>query len=112
MLTRISYKGTGSAELTYAAFTVSSGDLTRITDKDGKYTAYAYNTGHILNSATDVDGYKISYTYNVSSGTYAPCRVTSIREYDGSVSGGYLTLSYANNQTIVRDQINGTFLTY
>ena len=112
VLTRISYKGTGSTELTYAAFTVSGGDLTRITDKDGKYAVYAYNTGHILNSATDVDGYKISCTYNVSSGTYAPCRVTGIREYDGSVSGGNLTLSYANNQTIVRDQINGTSLAY
>ena len=112
LLDRISFKGTGSTELTYTTYTYTSSNLTKITDKDGKYATYAYNSGHILSAATDVDGYKLSYTYTLSSGTFAPCRVASIREYDGSVSGGHLTFAYANNQTTVSDQVNGTKLVY
>ncbi len=107
-LSRIKYTGTGTTELAYVTFGYSNGNLTTITDKDGKASTYTY-TGHFLTSAKDVDGYKVSYTYNqidTSANRYKPSRVVKIADSDDGVSGGELTIEYASNQTTFRD-VNG-----
>ena len=111
LLSRISYKGTGSTEVSYVTFTYSGNLLTRITDKDGKYATYTYIDNFLeepclLASATDVDGYKLSYSYNTTSGAHQPYRVNRVVESDGSALGGELTFSYAHNETTITDVVN------
>ena len=107
LLSRISYKGSGSTEVSYVTFTYSGTQLTRITDKDGKYATYTYGSNQLLASATDIDGYKLSYTYNTTSGAHQPYRVNRVLESDGSDLGGELTFSYAHNETTITDVVNG-----
>lgn len=102
LLSRISYKGSGSAELSYVAFGYSGSNLTTVTDKDGKSCTYGYGSNNLLTSVTDVDGYKLQYAYNTTD-LYKPSSVVSIKEYDGTVLGGELTVAYAHNQTTLTD---------
>ena len=102
LLSRIAYKGTGSTELTYVTYGYSSSNLTTITDKDGKSSAYTYTTNHLLSTAADIDGYKLAYTYNVIA-TGKPSRVASVTESDDGVQGGELSISYEHNQTTFTD---------
>lgn len=64
LLSRISFKGTGSSELSYVTFGYSHSRLTTVTDKDGKACSYGYNSSGLLISAADIDGYKLAYEYN------------------------------------------------
>lgn len=98
LLNRISYKGTGSTEISYVTFGYTNANLTSITDKDGESIAYTYGTNHLLASATDVDGYKLSYTYN-NTNAGVPNRIASVTETDGTVQGGKLSVTYSHNQT-------------
>lgn len=108
LLSRISFKGTQNTEITYVAYEYTDGNLHKAIDKDQGTSVYEYDANHLLTSAADIDGYKLVYTYNVPSGTYAPCRVESIREYDGDTPGGHITIAYKNNQTTFTDVVNST----
>lgn len=108
MLQQISYCGTGSTALYTVRYAYSNNDLVTVTYPDGKNSSYTYHSGRILSAAKDIDGYQLSVSYNLAYGTYAPCRVSEIREYDGTAAGGHLQFSYEKNQTIVRDVVNGT----
>ena len=106
-LTRISYYGTGSTLLTYVDYSYTNGNLTSITDKDGKTVYYTYNNNRLLTSAKDVDGYKLTYAYNTVNASYQPYRVLSVEETDegtGSpVLGGKESFSYRHNETVITD---------
>lgn len=108
MLQQISYYGTGSTDLYTVRYAYSNDDLITVTYPDGKNSSYTYHSGRILSTAKDIDGYQLSASYNITYGTYAPCRVAEIKEYDGAVAGGHLQFSYEKNQTTVKDVINGT----
>ena len=108
LLSRISFQGTGETEITYITYEYADGNLHKVIDKDQGTSEYGYDANHLLTSAKDIDGYRLEYTYNVPSGTYAPCRVASIREYDGDTSGGHITIAYKNNQTTFTDVVNNT----
>lgn len=103
LLGQISYKGTGSTVLSYVNFGYSSSQLTTVTDKDGEKSTFAYGSNHLLTSATDVDGYKVVYTFNVAQEEYQPNRVVNIAEYSGATQGGSLSIEYSHNQTTFTD---------
>ena len=102
LLSRISYMGTGSSEVSYVTFGYTGSNLTSITDKDGETTAYEYN-GHLLTSATDIDGYKVTYTYSTPVNTWQPYRILSIQESDDGTLGGAVSIQYSHNQTTFTD---------
>lgn len=102
LLSRISYKGTGSTELSYLTFGYSGSLLTTMADKDGEVNSYGYSTNNLLTSVQDVDGYKLAYTYTTTTAG-KPSRVATVTESDGSVTGGKLTIAYAHNQTTFTD---------
>ena len=102
MLSKIAFLGKGSAELSALRFGYAGSDLTAVTYPDGKAVRYGYTSNHLLDQATDVDGYSIRYTYNTTSAVL-PNRVTAIAEYDGSTPGGALSIEYAHNQTTFTD---------
>ena len=106
LLKRISYKSSGSSEISYVTFTHSNSQLTRITDADGKYATYTYGGRNLLLSAQDYDGSKVAYTYNLIDTTalLQPSRVATVTEYDtGGTAGGQISIEYANNQTTFTD---------
>ena len=108
LLSRISYTGNGNTEVSYVTFTYSGQQLTQITDKDGKYATYTYQNNFLgepslLATATDVDGYKLSYTYNTTSAVHQPYRVNRVLESYGNKDGSELTFSYAQNETTIKD---------
>ena len=113
LLTRISYKGSGATELSHVSFGYTGTNLTSVTDKDGKASAYTYDTKGLLKTASDIDGYKLTYTYNtVSAGNeWQPYRVQRMEESDGSAMGGVLTFTYTDNETKITDY-NGNTETY
>ena len=101
LLNRISYVGKGTTELSYVTFGYAGSTLTSVTDKDGESSLYTYS-GNYLTSAQDVDGYKLAYTYLDG----IPKRIGSVAEWDGTVSGGFMTIEYAHNQTTFTDHNN------
>ena len=98
LLTRISYVGKGTEELSYVAFGYTSSKLTSITDADGESSLYTYS-GKYLASVQDVDGYKLTYAYLAG----IPKRIGRVGELDGGAEGGYMTIEYAHNQTTFTD---------
>ena len=105
-LSRIGYYGTGSIEISYVTFTYSENQLIRVTDQDGGYSTYEYGQNTLLAAASDVDGYKLSYTYNTTNDAYQPYRVIRVVESDAESLGGELTFSYAHNETTITDVVN------
>ncbi len=103
LLSRISYRGTGSRELTYVSFGYSNNRLTTVTDADGKSVTYTYDGNSLMRTASDIDGYKLTYTYNTVSETWQPYRVLTVEEADGTTQGGKLTFAYGHNQTTITD---------
>ncbi len=99
LLTRISYVGKGSTELAYVSFGYSGSKLATITDKDGEVSSFVYDSANFMTGATDIDGYKLQYSYSTGS----PKRVVGIQEYDGTTAGGNLSIEYAHNQTTFKD---------
>lgn len=101
LLTKISFTGTGTEEITYVNYGYIGGDLTTVTYKDGEIVTYAYTDSdkHLLQSATDIDGYQLIYTYATEDSTFAPPRIASVVEKDGAADGGMLTFRYEQNQT-------------
>ena len=99
LLSRISYVGKGTTELSYVTFGYTGSNLTSITDKDGESSLYTYGTNNLLMTVQDVDGYRVAYTYLDG----IPKRIGSVAEWDGTVAGGYMTIEYAHNQTTFTD---------
>lgn len=102
LLTKISYTGSGTDPLGYVSFGYSSSKLITITDKDGEKCTYTYGSNNLLTSATDIDGYKLSYTY-LTTAAGMPNRISKVCEYDGTTAGGELTIAYGHNQTTFTD---------
>ena len=105
LLTRISYLGTGTETVHYVDFGYTGTDLTSVTDKDGKSSSYTYDAKSLLLTASDVDGYKLTYTYNTvpADEPWRPYRVQSVEESDGDAEGGLLTFAYSRNETVITD---------
>ena len=104
LLSRISYKGTGSTEIGYIAFEYADNCLTGINYQDGESVAYTYNTDRVLISAQDIDGYRLAYAYHpIGDSSWQPYRVMSVSETDGTAEGGVLTITYGQNQTTFAD---------
>ena len=105
LLSRISYKGTGSEEITYVEFEYENTLLKSIKDADDETVAFEYISKNLLESATDIDGYSLNFEYSTED-EGKPSRVVSITESDisdsnVSVLGGKLTFEYARNQTTI-----------
>ncbi len=105
LLTCLSYRGTGMTDLFAVTYGYTDGMLTAVTDQDGKTASYTYNTDyHYLTSATDIDGYKITYEYTQFAAN-KPSRVSRVQEFDGTASGGVLTIGYGMNETTFTDKL-------
>ena len=102
LLSKIAFNGTGSSEISALTFSYSNNELTGITYPDGKSVSYSYADSHLLNSASDINGYTIQYGYNTLS-TSQPNRITSISASENSVDAGTLSIEYAHNQTTFVD---------
>lgn len=101
-LSRISFTGTGTTELSYMLYQISDGNLESIGYPDGKSATFTYGAEHLLTGAQDSDGYKLAYTYTTAT-IGQPSRITTVEEYDGSTAGGTLFIEYAHNQTTFTD---------
>jgi YD repeat-containing protein len=103
LLSSMDYKGTGSTSLDNLGFAYSSGgDLSSVTYKDGKSVSYGYDANHLLLSAQDIDGIRVTYDYNTNDNA-KPNRVVQTALYDGAALGGELGIAYAHNQTSFSD---------
>lgn len=104
LLSHLAFKGTGDTELTYIDYGYTNGLLTSITDKDNKSVSYTYDPNYkFLSEVQDIDGYKIVYEYDhFSNGK--PSRITKVQEFDGTVAGGELSISYNHNETTFIDK--------
>ena len=87
-------------------YTYTGLQLTSVTDPDNKVSTYTYDgTGtdqSKLLSATNFDGYKMTYTYS----TVMPYRVTKFIESNGTTLGEELNLTYGTNATFFTDTNN------
>jgi RHS repeat-associated protein len=118
LLSRISYVGKGTTELSYVTFGYAGSKLTSVVDKDRKFSLYTYSGNYLtsaqdvddilpseqdvadyLASVQDVDGYKLTYAYLAG----IPKRVGRVGELDGEAEGGHMTIEYAHNQTTFTD---------
>ncbi len=101
MLTKVSFTGTGTEEITCVEYEYVGGELTAVKYKDGESVTYEYTDSgkHLLKSATDIDGYQLIYTYATEDSTFAPPRIASVVEKDGDADGGMLSFQYEQNQT-------------
>ena len=106
LLSRISYKGKGTNELDFVAYSYTGNQLTEITYKDNEKTTFAYNSANLITCAKDIDDYKIEYTYNSPQQPHQPYRVLSVQEKDGDANGSRISIAYANNQTTFTDHNN------
>lgn len=102
LLSNIAFKGTGTSVISDLDYTYSGTNLISITYPDNQSVTYGYTDNHLLTSATDVGGYKVTYAYNITS-TTKPNRVIRVTESDGSTTGGSLNIEYAHNQTTFTD---------
>ena len=105
LLSRISYKGSGSKELSYVSFGYTGSQLTSVTDEDSEVSRYTYTSQNLLSTVQDIDGYKLTYSYNIIA-TGKPARVSKVVETDGNGEGGTLSIEYAQNQTTFMDTEN------
>ena len=81
-------------------YSYTGNKLTKITYPDAKYAGYAYDANGNMSSATNIDGYKVTFAYqNVS-----PYRMKKVQEThtDGTL-GQELNMTYGNNITIFSD---------
>ena len=105
LLSRISYTGSGTSEISYVTYSYTGSLLTGITQRGADSIAYAYCAQNLFTSAEDADGYKLVYSYNLidTANSTQPSRVETITEYSGTALGGQITIEYAHNQTRFTD---------
>ncbi len=101
-LQKITFRGTGTAELASESFTYAGGNLTGIQSTVSIAGSFGYTDNHLLSSVTDSGDYRLRFGYNTTA-SGLPNRVASVKESDGSADGGSLTISYAHNQTTFED---------
>ena len=101
-LQKITFRGTGTAELASESFTYAGGNLTGIQSTVSIAGSFGYTDNHLLSSVTDSGDYRLRFGYNTTA-SGLPNRVASVKENDGSADGGSLTISYAHNQTTFED---------
>ena len=101
-LQKITFRGTGMAELASESFTYADGNLTGIQSTVSIAGSFGYTDNHLLGSVTDSGDYRLRFGYNTTA-SGLPNRVASVKESDGSADGGSLTISYAHNQTTFED---------
>ena len=108
-LTSIVYYGTGSSALSTLVYECDEkNNLVSIGYPDGEAVTYSYiDNTHLLSSATDIDGYSVSYAYTTTAST-KPNRISQVTEKDDTVPGGSLEISYAHNQTVFTDHNDRT----
>ena len=88
-----------------------SGKLTKIIKPNGKYVTFTYDTEGSMTSVTDVDGYKVEFTYTSSK---SGKKVSSIKEIGkNGTSGQKITFDRTKyNTTIIKtygaDGVSGT----
>lgn len=80
-------------------FAYSGGNLVSITDIDGEKMTYTYDGRHMLTAIQNIDGYSVRYAYYGTN----PYRVRTITEYGGTRSGEGLTFVYGYNSTKFTD---------
>jgi len=111
LLSQICYKGKVGTDLSNleslptlatVSFSYTGSQLTGVTDNDGKTSQYTYTGNNLLQIATDIDGYKLTYTYNTTIAG-KPSRVANIAESHNNVAGIDLDFEYAHNQTTITD---------
>ena len=101
-LSGITFLGTGSSTLATETYTYSGNELTSITSSALSSASFSHTSNHLLSQVSDANGYKLTYAYNTTSSSQ-PNRVVRVREYDGSTTGGTLSISYAHNQNTFTD---------
>lgn len=101
-LSSITFLGTGSSALATESYAYSGNELTGITSLVLSSASFSYTSNHLLSQVSDANGYKLTYTYNTTSGSQ-PNRIVQVKEYDGSTAGGTLNISYAHNQNTFTD---------
>lgn len=77
-----------------------AGRLIQILHEDGKASSYTYNALGLLESATDVDGLKVSYEYYTER---KPYRVKKATVSNGTVAGNSRLFEYGDCLTVVTD---------
>lgn len=99
--TNLSQVKTPSGQTITFAYTANGTmtDLTSVTDIDGAKVTYTFDSKGNLASAANVDGYQVKYAYYST----APYRVKTITEYGGSTVGNSLALVYGYNSTKFTD---------
>lgn len=107
ILDSVAFLGTGTEAITTVAYSYANGNLTEVTYKDNKTASYTYTDNHLLLSAEDIDGYKLTYSYVIEESKFAPPRIQSVVETDLTnenitVYGGKLSFAYEQNQTKVQ----------
>ena len=114
LLSSIGYLSKGDTAIYTVSYAYTNGMLTAVTDNDNEISSYCYETKekpsedgtvkkYVLTSASDIDGYKLEYTYNETEAAFQPYRVVSVEESCDDIKGGYLKFEYAHNQTTLTD---------
>ena len=85
-------------------FSYTNNCLTGITDIDGKKITYTYNNQRLLTKVTNIDNYNVNYGYSSSS----PYRVVSVQEKAGASAGQSYTIDYYSDTTSFTDYKNRT----
>ena len=108
LLISITYYGSNNtAPIMAVDFGYTNSNLTSVTYDDGATSTFSYTTKNLLSTATDVDGYTISFSYNTLAYN-KPSRVTSVTESDNNQTGGQTIITYAYNRTVITDQDQNT----
>ena len=102
LLSRLEYYGKNQNPLNDVVYSYHDGNLTGITDDDGKMCSYGYGENHLLKTIEDVNGNKLSYTYNTEEAGL-PNRIVKITQTSGNETGAQQDISYGNHQTILTD---------
>ncbi len=98
VLTRVSYKASGTSELHSVTLAYTNGNLTGITDRDNASCTYTYSN-NLLMTASDPHGVGLTFAYLST----VPNRVIKVAEHSGSTLGNHIEFSYGNKWTRMED---------
>ena len=101
------YGSNNTSPIMTVDFGYTNSNLTSITYEDDATSTFSYTTKNLLSTATDVDGYTISFTYNTLAYN-KPNRITSVIESDDNQAGAQTIITYAYNRTVITDQTQNT----
>jgi RHS repeat-associated protein len=107
LLNRIDFYGTGTSSHYHVQYTYTNNNLTSITYRDRKSSLFTYSSKNILLSASDIDGYKITFGYNTMADNESS-RVVSVLESDDGNEGTNTTFEYSYRRTQLEDHNGNT----